>query len=362
LIRNFFWYRPTDPYLLEIINTFQYDARNLWHKIRAFVMILLLIWMLISFEFSVAFLVHAITLVFFITLNGVAWFLELHRNLKKWMLYLILAADAILLGIGFFWQPELAPATIPGYGIGLAFFILCATVFLFCASLSLWFGVILSVVWSIGYLSMVMLKGAQWPLLQWLEQTALLLSTSLILSLGVSFFSQRLSRQIEAEREYYEIALEGQAQEQSSLQLSEEDALEFTDRLTGLGTRASFERDSTLFTKVFTEGRLPDLTIAFINIEDFQARFDEYGPKKYSKMIVAFARAARGQFRNSDMVYRLNNYQFALLAPGASLRNTERLESFLNKIIEQVRANGYPEVNATMGLSTLDEAQKDGIV
>jgi diguanylate cyclase (GGDEF)-like protein len=173
--------------------------------------------------------------------------------------------------------------------------------------------------------------------------------------MAVSYKHSLICSQLIEEREYYSLLLAELEKNVSAEE--EEEQVEYIDRLTNLGTHAAFERDSSIFTSIYAEGRLNDLTIAFIDIENPNDLMKKYGPKKYKQMLRLFAHLARKKFRSSDMVYRFSSDQFVLLAPGASLTNADRLQDLLRQISEQVTANGFPTFKATMGISTLGEAQ-----
>jgi len=83
------------------------------------------------------------------------------------------------------------------------------------------------------------------------------------------------------------------------------------------------------------------------------------GEESFEKLLAVFADIARTQFRSSDMLYRFKDAHFALLAPGATLRNVERLQSLLNNIMQKLTEQGFPDVEARMGLTTLHEAQSE---
>jgi diguanylate cyclase (GGDEF)-like protein len=160
-----------------------------------------------------------------------------------------------------------------------------------------------------------------------------------------------LQQHILVEREFYDIV------SAEKVGRNDEDAV-YTDSLTGLGTRAAFERDSVQFTKVFAEGRLTDLTIAIIDLEGGLDLLRQAGKEAHDNMLKTVAQSMRKTFRSSDMAYRFGEDQFALLAPGSSMSNADRMHTLLRAIVQQVHDQGFPQIDAKMGLSTLHEAQK----
>lgn len=350
-----FFYTPSDPYLREVLGETQLRGREWWWRFRLGVALVALGWLAATASSLTGLGGQVLLLIAFSALTGGVGWWERQTALPWWALHGLVAVDALVVTSGVMLH-AVASQSPPIHGFGLSLALLASVALAFTPQVMATFGLALVATWTLGY-GMAWIAGADWPITTWLAQIALMMLAGGALVLAQSVLLFRLCDQIGAEREYYEGML-AEREVTAREEPEEDDLREYTDRLTGLGTRAAFERDSTLFTKVFTEGRLPDLTIAFISVEDFQHRFDEYGPRKYGQMIRVFAQAAREQFRNSDMVYRLNNYQFALLAPGASLRNADRLESLLQDILAKVHAAGFPEVTASMGLSTLDEASK----
>jgi len=344
------FYHPDDPYLQEIMEDIQQACAKIWLPARMMAAAGFLGLGLFSSASITVKEVWIALAVIFLSLAWLSWKFAHARGLH-WLekLYSLPIIDAFALILAIFY-PLIQEGNAASIALGLT--LVAVTALSFCARRVAMATLVLAVAWMLGGAWAVWLGVPAWRLV---GELIWLLAFGTLLTYTISFLQQAWGQKFLAERELHEWMLEERLLEQENRANTK---IEYTDKLTGLGTRAAFDRDSALFTKVFAEGRIPDLTIAVISIENFQALFHNYGAPSYGKMIQHFAKLAKKRFRSSDMVYRLNNYQFALLAPGASRRNAERLEQLLHEIVRQVQSIGYAEVQATMGISTLDEAHR----
>ncbi|MDM8547335.1 GGDEF domain-containing protein [Candidatus Venteria ishoeyi] len=314
---------------------------------------------------------------------GLAYFLFRDAtNRFRWNpLYALIALDALLLAVILLYRPyatEPLLVHLNGQAFLYYFALLGWSVLSYSPVITAWATLCSVFFWNLGvalflsapYVVTLVPVGAEHDMMMasnsgyWnvgLQQSILMLAIGGMLSFALWQLREQLGRQIISEREFHEILL----QENKQIQHEQEHQSEtprslgdYIDTVTGLGTRLAFQRDSEQFTKVFAEGRLIDLTIAFINLEGAEKLLQERGQESYDEMIRAFAIAARKQFRSSDMAYRLKTDQFALLAPGATRANSVRLQTLLENIMKYVSAQGFPEIQGKMGLSTLEEAEQ----
>jgi diguanylate cyclase (GGDEF)-like protein len=281
-------------------------------------------------------------------ISGVVWGLIKGRYYQPWQGYILVIVDVALLAIALFYQPLMTEIStlIDSHWILYFLALVALSSFSFRPEM-----IALSMLLSV----IVWLAGA--PKVNW-DYLALFVLCASIIVASCWLLRRLVSKQLLAEQEYYTLLAtqSPDAKEDSA----EERPVEYIDRLTTLGTRAAFERDSALFTNIFAEGRLNDLTIAFIDIDDPKTLIKAHGQQEYKRMLRAFAEASRKKFRSSDMVYRFSSDQFVLLAPGSTMSNAERLQNILASISEQVIAEGFDGFKATMGVSTLGEVQAQG--
>lgn len=281
---------------------------------------------------------------------------------QTWQPYLMVVADVCLLTLGMLYHPYEPSISIPPSYMFLAYFALLALHSLyFIPRLAAWSAVVAALFWMLG---LAFLLDSNSPEAQrviqassWLSQIVIIVSVGGILSFSMRQLSHFVLKQLNTEREFHNILLTERDSDGSSETEYNRDA--FADPLTGLGTRAAFERDSSQFARVFNEGRLIDLSIALIDLEGAEKVLEERGEAAYHELMQAFAKVSRAHFRSSDMPYHLGDNQFALLAPGATPGNSDRLRKLLDAIVAEVRTQGFPEISAKMGLSTLHEATRE---
>jgi len=366
---------PQEPYLVDIFEDIQRKSIHQAMLVRTGVALFLAAWVL-SHSASYADFFYYLALISVFIGGGLGYFmLSTTHYYQQWHAYLLVTIDAVLLSLLLLYRPYGdGPVDVNLNGQAFLYYFALLSVSALSSSprLVLWTMLANLLSWNLGvwlFLKapyVVTLSGLPSDIgylfetntsyIQvWLQQTVLMLTVGGVLAVALWQLRTVMARQIVSEREFYDILVA-----ERTARYSEEGAVTYTNPLTGLGTRAAFDRDSAQFTKVFAEGRLSDLTIAFIDLEGNQAIKDSRGDTEFERMLCSFAEAARVQFRSSDMLYHFSDDQFALLAPGATLSNAERLQNLLHNIIHYVKAQGFPEIEAKMGLSTLHEVQAEG--
>lgn len=341
------------PYLEDIYEEIHRRSTRLGIVLRTAIISFLAIWLLVYATSYADFFYH-FALSSFLVGVGVGHFMLANTMMfQRWHSYAFIIIDAILLTAILFYHPYGEALSEPHISSGnIVYYILFITLTLLTYSprLILTSMVINIIAWNIGMANLpVAFESATH---QWLHQSILICVHGVLLAFGIGLLRQSMTRQIIVEREFYDVLVAERANHANQIE-------DFTDRITHLGTRAAFDRDSALFTKVFAEGRLTDLTIAFIDLDGAQTLKQKQGEENFEKLLTIFADIARTQFRSSDMLYRFKDAHFALLAPGATLRNVERLQTLLNNIMQKLAEQGFPDVEAKMGLTTLHEAQRE---
>ena len=98
------------------------------------------------------------------------------------------------------------------------------------------------------------------------------------------------------------------------------------DFLTGVGNRRSFERD--LRREMGRSSRHgAGFAVVVIDVDGLKAVNDREGHAAGDARLRAVAAAAQGCVRREDTVYRIGGDEFAVLLPGASSRQAERVIS-----------------------------------
>jgi GGDEF domain-containing protein len=341
------------PYLEDIYEEIHPKSTRLGIILRTAIISFLAIWLLVYATSYTDFLYH-FALSSILVGVGVGYFMLANTMLfHRWHSYVFIVIDAILLTAVLFFHPYgemLTEAHLSNQNI--VYYILFITLNLLSYSprLILWGMAVNIVAWNIGMFNLP--TGLMIENHQWLHQSILMFVHGVLLAFGIGLLRQSMVRQIIAEREFYDVLVTERAAYPNQVE-------DFADSVTKLGTRAAFDRDSALFTKVFAEGRLSDLTIAFIDLDGAQTLKQRQGEEAFERLLKIFAEIARTQFRSSDMLYRFKDAHFALLAPGATIRNVERLQTLLNNIMQKLAEQGFAEIEAKMGLTTLHEAQNE---
>jgi len=341
------------PYLEDIYEEIHRRSTRLEIILRTAIISFLAIWLLVYATSYADFFYHFAVSSILVGVGVGHFMLANTMMFQRWHSYAFVIIDAILLTAVLFYHPY-GEALIEPHtnSSNIVYYILFITLTLLSYSprLILASMVINVIAWNVGLMNLSAAFEATTH--QWLHQSILMFIHGVLLAFGIGLLRQSMTRQIIAEREFYDVLVAERANHANQIE-------DFTDKITRLGTRAAFDRDSALFTKVFAEGRLTDLTIAFIDLDGAQMVKQKQGEESFEKLLAVFADIARTQFRSSDMLYRFKDAHFALLAPGATLRNVERLQSLLNNIMQKLTEQGFPDVEARMGLTTLHEAQSE---
>lgn len=350
-LSTFFTVQTDEPYLNEIFSGFHLQGVRQILPIRLFLAIGGMLWVFLFAKTNALYYLSLFAVYLGITLV----YLVLSRRAAYtiYHTYFLYFLDIVLLGIGLLYplhDTGALPAGMMGEQLFYCLVLLATACFTYCAEVIAFVSLLTLITWCGGFF----LLPEQSPRFSEAVQYIALFALAGTLSAWSFYRLRRLMfEQIKDEREFNEL-LSSQGGKNDELGESPH----YIDRMTGLGTRAAFERDSSLFTTVFAEGRLKDLTIAFIEVENPRELLKEYGQEGYQKVLAEFADSAKKKFRSSDMVYRFSSDQFVLLAPGSTISNGERLQSLLDSIIADVHAAGLELFKASMGMSTLGEVQK----
>ena len=101
------------------------------------------------------------------------------------------------------------------------------------------------------------------------------------------------------------------------------------DSLTGLYNRSAFNRRVE---KYYAAGFL-DGTFYSIDVDDFKAVNDDVGHAEGDKILVKLAHFLLDEFRNDDLIARMDGDEFAIFSPG--MRSLEVIEKRVTELIEK---------------------------
>jgi diguanylate cyclase (GGDEF)-like protein/PAS domain S-box-containing protein len=127
-------------------------------------------------------------------------------------------------------------------------------------------------------------------------------------------------------------------------------AVALTDPLTNLANRRAFE----MFMASAADG---EGFIALFDLDNFKRVNDTWGHDAGDRVLKAFARAARGAVRDSDLVARIGGEEFAIHLHDATLAQARVVCERIRAALGEEAANLAPEVGsvtASVGISRLD--------
>ena len=144
-----------------------------------------------------------------------------------------------------------------------------------------------------------------------------------------------------------------------SLEQEQAEQLARIDPLTGLKNRRAFDEDIEL--DIWKLSQLwVDTVVVFIDLDGFKTVNDTLGHQQGDILLKTFGRTLKSIFRPDDFTYRIGGDEFALLLPLKALSSPEPLHasilSRMAKVIAQISATGIERVSASIGISTLSEA------
>ena len=137
--------------------------------------------------------------------------------------------------------------------------------------------------------------------------------------------------------------------------LERERELTRTDTLTGLANGAAFRERATLEVARTRRWHRP-LTLAYVDLDDFNAVNAEFGPSVGDEVLRTVAVALRSAIRSTDLAARIEGDKFILLFPETDKPGAKVvLESVLGRLHQDLIRAGWP-VTASIGSVTTIEA------
>jgi len=137
--------------------------------------------------------------------------------------------------------------------------------------------------------------------------------------------------------------------------LERERDLSRNDALTGLANGNTFRERATLEVARTRRWRRP-LTLACLDLDDFKAINDEFGPAVGDEVLRTVAVSLRSAIRSTDLAARLDGDRFTLLFPETDKAGARVvLETVLGRLHQDLTRGGWP-VTASIGSVTTIEA------
>lgn len=130
------------------------------------------------------------------------------------------------------------------------------------------------------------------------------------------------------------------------------------DGLTKVGNRRAFEQELASRTLEAVQ-QSSDLTVAVIDLDNFQIINQRLGSAQGDRLLQIWAQALLFAFRRNDTAYRTGDDEFAVLLPTTLPGDFDGLYQRFEQILEQVRQEGFPEANASLGLAAISEQGSD---
>jgi diguanylate cyclase (GGDEF)-like protein/PAS domain S-box-containing protein len=122
------------------------------------------------------------------------------------------------------------------------------------------------------------------------------------------------------------------------------------DMLTGLGNRRAFEHD--LARELERTRRTKDpVGVLMIDLDGLKQLNDREGHERGDALLVTFAATLSTSLRAEDRVYRLGGDEYAAILVRASSAGQETLMQRVRRAVTKTRLAGFPEVDASAGLS-----------
>ncbi len=129
-----------------------------------------------------------------------------------------------------------------------------------------------------------------------------------------------------------------------------------TDALTGLKNRGAFDDIINWQAMQASKFFIGDVAVVLIDLDGLKALNDTMGHQQGDALLRSFAKALRSVFRHEDTAYRLGGDEYALLLPIKTGADLKSVKQRITQVIEATRLSGFEQVDASVGIATLCEA------
>ncbi len=131
-----------------------------------------------------------------------------------------------------------------------------------------------------------------------------------------------------------------------------------TDGLTGVANRRAFEEVAAREIERSRRYR-HELSLAYLDIDDFKAANDRGGHAVGDRVLVALAGLARATARSVDTVARIGGDEFVILMPETGARAALPLAERLRTACSRAAGSGATRVTCSVGLVTFERPPSD---
>ena len=133
----------------------------------------------------------------------------------------------------------------------------------------------------------------------------------------------------------------------------------FHDALTGLPNRALF-MDRLQHARSRSRGKLPDLAVVFLDLDDFKAVNDSFGHAAGDELLVEVARRIQRTVREGDTVARMGGDEFAIVLEEARAEEASEIAGRLLEVLREpcIMAGQQVVVHATAGIAIYSDQRE----
>ncbi len=135
-----------------------------------------------------------------------------------------------------------------------------------------------------------------------------------------------------------------------------------TDALTGLGNHGAFQQELTRFVDeaaARTGKREQGLAVLMMDLDSFKGYNDRHGHPAGDALLHEVAMAIYGAARSDDRVFRYGGDEFALILPGTSADEAERVGERVRHAVAGLTAGSASPVTITIGVAALPDSAAD---
>ncbi|MCP4970426.1 MAG: diguanylate cyclase [Arcobacter sp.] len=128
-----------------------------------------------------------------------------------------------------------------------------------------------------------------------------------------------------------------------------------TDKLTSLYNRRYIDQILLKKISLFELKSKIELSIIFIDIDDFKIINDIYGDLIGDKILIEFANVLKENIKENDILGRWGGEEFIIISDNTSLNSSILLSENIRKIIEKTKFNKIEKLTASFGIAEFKE-------
>ncbi len=137
-----------------------------------------------------------------------------------------------------------------------------------------------------------------------------------------------------------------------------------TDALTGLGNHGAFQLElGRLIDELVSGGPTSEtdarLAVLMMDLDAFKSYNDRHGHPAGDALLYEVATSIYGAARSEDRVFRYGGDEFALILPGATVSEAERVAERIRASVDALTADGPNPVTITIGVAGMPDSATD---